>query len=120
MPLAASNFLRREADSFFFRWRVPTSLRTRLGLTEIYRSLKTTVRRPARARAANLFIATEKLFRMLEEDDDEFPLTDDHIRVAVRRWLDTSASKQRLKIVEDMSPEASGHTINPCRTRSST
>lgn len=99
-----SNFLRREADSFFFRRRVPASLQARLGQTEIYRSLKTTVRRTARARAAHLFIATEKLFRMLEEEDDEFPLTDDDIRVAVRRWLDTSAWKQRLKIVDGMSP----------------
>ncbi|CAN7178605.1 site-specific integrase [Rhizobium sp. LjRoot258] len=41
---------------------------------------------------------------MLEEEDDEFPLTDDDIRVAVRRWLDTSPWKQRLKIVDDMSP----------------
>ncbi|UXR94607.1 DUF6538 domain-containing protein [Agrobacterium tumefaciens] len=98
-----SNILRREADSFFFRRRVPASLRTRLGQTEIYRSLKSTVRRPARARGAHLFIATEKLFRILEEDDDEFPLTDHDIRVAVRRWLDTSAWKQRLKIVDDMS-----------------
>jgi hypothetical protein len=99
-----SNFLRREADSFFFRRRVPSSLRTRLGQTEIYRSLKSTVRRPARARAAHLFIATKKLFPMLEDDDDEFPFTDHYIRVAVRRWLDTSAWKQRLKIVDDMSP----------------
>ncbi|MCX8996259.1 site-specific integrase [Rhizobiaceae bacterium BDR2-2] len=99
-----SNFLRREADSFFFRRRVPAPFQARLGQTEIYRSLKTTVRRTARARAAHLFIATEKLFRMLEEEDDEFPLTDDDIRVAVRRWLDTSAWKQRLKIVDEMSP----------------
>ncbi|WP_421616695.1 DUF6538 domain-containing protein [Agrobacterium tumefaciens] len=49
-----SNFLRREADSFFFRRRVPASLQARLGQTEIYRSLKTTVRRTARARAAHL------------------------------------------------------------------
>lgn len=38
------------------------------------------------------------------EDDDEFVLTDDDIRVAVRNWLDTSAWKQRLKIVDEMSP----------------
>lgn len=41
---------------------------------------------------------------MLEEADDEFPLTDDDIRVAVRIWLDTSAWKHRLKIVDEMSP----------------
>jgi len=99
-----SNFLRREADSFFFRRRVPAPLQARLGQTEIYRSLKTSVRRTARARAAHLFIATEKLFRMLEEEDVEFPLTDDDIRVAVRRWLDTPPWKHRLKIVDEMSP----------------
>ncbi|NSZ85219.1 site-specific integrase [Agrobacterium tumefaciens] len=98
-----SNFLRREADSFFFRRRVPASLQARLGQSEIYRSLKTTVRRTARARAAHLFIATESLFRTLEEDD-EFPFTDDDIRVAVRRWLNTPPWKQRLKIVDEMSP----------------
>jgi hypothetical protein len=38
------------------------------------------------------------------EDADEFPLTDDDIRTAVRIWLDTSAWKQRLKIVDEMSP----------------
>lgn len=41
---------------------------------------------------------------MLEEEDDEFPLTDDDIRVAVRRWLDTPPWKQRLKMVDEMSP----------------
>lgn len=41
---------------------------------------------------------------MLEEEDYEFPLTDDDIRVAVRRWLDTPPWKQRLKIVDEMSP----------------
>lgn len=99
-----SNVLRREADSFFFRRRVPAPLSARLGQTEIYRSLKTSVRRTARARAAHLFIATEKLFRMLEEEEDEFPLTDDDIRVAVRRWLDGPPWKQRLKIIDEMSP----------------
>lgn len=41
---------------------------------------------------------------MLEEEDDEFPLTDDDIRVAVRRWLDTPPWRQRLKVVDEMSP----------------
>lgn len=41
---------------------------------------------------------------MLDEEDHEFPLTDDDIRTAVRIWLDTSAWKQRLKIVDEMSP----------------
>jgi len=41
---------------------------------------------------------------MLDEEDHEFPLTDEDIRAAVRIWLDTSAWKQRLKIVDQMSP----------------
>ena len=40
---------------------------------------------------------------MLEEEDG-YPLTDDDIRAAVRRWLDTPLWKDRLKIVDDMSP----------------
>lgn len=98
-----SNYLRREADSFFFRRRVPAHLQARLSQTEIYRSLGTTVRRTAKARAAHLFIATEKLFRMIDEDD-EYIVTEEDIRAAVRLWLDTSAWKQRLKIVDGMTP----------------
>jgi len=44
------------------------------------------------------------MFRMLEEEDRAFPLKDDDIRAAVRIWLDTSHWKQRLKIVDEMSP----------------
>lgn len=99
-----STYLRREANSFVFRRRVPAPLQSLLGQIEIYRSLKTTVRRTARARAAHLFIGTERLFQMLEDANDEFPLTDDDIRAAVRIWLDTSAWQRRLKIVDEMSP----------------
>ncbi|MEJ6850157.1 DUF6538 domain-containing protein [Sinorhizobium fredii] len=99
-----SDFLRREADSFYFRRRVPTSLRARLGQSEIYRSLSTSVRRTARARAAHLFIGTEKLFNMILDEDDEFPLTDDDIRAAIRVWLDTPPWQQRLRIVDEMPP----------------
>jgi integrase len=80
-----SNFIRREADSFYFRRRVPAPLQARLGQTEIYRSLKTTVRKVARTRAAHLFIATEGLFEMLK--NEEHVLTDADIRAAVRHWL---------------------------------
>lgn len=41
---------------------------------------------------------------MIEEEGDEFPLTDDDIRVAVRIWLDTPPWRQRLKVVDEMSP----------------
>lgn len=56
---------------------------------------------------------------MLEEEDEEFSLTDDDIRVAVRRWLDTSAWKQRLQIVDEMSPGRLRAYQNPCQIRSS-
>ncbi|WP_155243258.1 site-specific integrase [Brucella anthropi] len=81
-----ANFLRREADSFFFRRRVPVPLQARLGQSEIYRSLKTTVRRVARQRAARLYLATESLFEMLS--DDPQILSDADVRAAVRYWLD--------------------------------
>lgn len=53
-------------------------------------------------RAARLFIATEGLFRVL--DEEEFPLTEDDIRVAVSRWLDGPLWKGRLNAVDNMSP----------------
>lgn len=90
-----SKYLRREADSFVFRRRVPGSIQSRLGTKEIYRSLKTTVRRTAQARAAHLFIATERLFQVIDEDDGT--LSDEDIQAAVRHWLGTSyAWKNRL------------------------
>ncbi|MDK4739408.1 hypothetical protein PH547_11040 [Rhizobium sp. CNPSo 3464] len=99
-----SNFLRREADSFIFRRRVPAIFQARLGQAEIYRSLKTTVRKVARTRAAHLFIGTERLFRMLEEDDD-YIVNDEDIRAAVRLWLDTDPWKRRLdQIVDTATP----------------
>jgi integrase len=88
MVLAMSDYLRREADSFVFRRRIPAAIQSRLGLKEIYRSLKTTVRRTAKARAAHLFLVTEKLFRMIEDDD---VLSDEDVKAAVRHWLGSSA-----------------------------
>jgi integrase len=84
-----STYLRREADSFIFRRRVPDHLQRRFGQREIYRSLKTTVRKVAKARAAQLFVATEKLFCMVDEIDEEV-LPDEDIRAAVRHWLSSN------------------------------
>ncbi|MFA7416349.1 MAG: hypothetical protein WC048_17915, partial [Rhizobium sp.] len=41
---------------------------------------------------------------MLEEEDDEFPLTDDDIRAALRLWLNTPPWPQRLRMVDEMPP----------------
>jgi len=99
-----SNYLRREADSFVFRRRIPSTIQKRIGLKEIYRSLKTTVRRTAKARAAHLFIATERLFRMVEEQDEN-TLSDEDIRAAVRYWLSSTTWTNRLRHhLDDLSP----------------
>lgn len=104
--MAMSNYLRREIDSFIFRRRVPAPLQARIGQAEIYRSLKTTVRRVAKARAAHLFIATERLFTMAEEQDD-YLVTDADIRAAVRSWLNTTSWTSRLeRHVDGITPGA--------------
>lgn len=99
-----SNFLRREADSFFFRRRVPAQFQSRIGCREIYRSLNTVMRRTAKARAAHMFIATESLFQMLEEDED-YILTEEDIRAAVRHWLDNPMWRTALRRqVDNLTP----------------
>lgn len=104
MGNAMSNYLRREADSFVFRRRVPSSLQNRLGQKEIYRSLKTTVRRIAKARAAHLFIATDRLFLMIEEYDEE-RLSDEDIKAAVRHWLSSITWTKRIDAgLNELSP----------------
>jgi integrase len=104
-----SRYLRREADSFVFRRRVPALIQNRLGLKEIYRSLKTTVRRTAKARAAHLFIATERLFQVIAEDDET--LSHEDIQAAVRHWLGTShVWRQRLDgYLKSLSPGSLRH-----------
>lgn len=104
-----SRYLRREADSFVFRRRVPAPIQNRLGLKEIYRSLKTTVRRTAQARAAHLFIATERLFQVIAEDDET--LSHEDIQAAVRHWLGTSHLwRQRLDgYLKSLSPGSLRH-----------
>ncbi|PLK71892.1 hypothetical protein C0V73_07270 [Rhizobium sp. TH135] len=41
---------------------------------------------------------------MILDEDDEFPLTDDDIRAAIRVWLDTPPWPQRLRMVDEMPP----------------
>ncbi len=93
--LAMSNHLRREADSFIFRRRIPDHLHHRFGQREIYRSLKTTVRKIAKVRAAQLFVATERLFRMVDEISDDL-LPEEDIRAAVRYWLNSDIWTSRF------------------------
>jgi hypothetical protein len=57
---------------------------------------------------------------MLEEEDNEFPLTDDDIRVAVRRWLDTPHGGNASRSQTRCRRAGLGRTMNPCRIRSST
>ncbi len=50
---------------FHFRRRVPDTLRPRLGLKELVRSLATTDLRAAKARACRVYLASESLFTAL-------------------------------------------------------
>lgn len=77
-------YLCREGNTFLFRRRVPRHLHTRLGQREIYRSLKTSVARLAKQRAAALYLASEKLFAMAED----YTVNDEDIRAAARHWLE--------------------------------
>ncbi|WP_373427974.1 DUF6538 domain-containing protein [Agrobacterium tumefaciens] len=81
-----SKYLRREADSFFFRRRVPPHLQSRFGVKEIYRSLRTTVRKTANVRAAQLYVASERLFDLAADET----LEDEDFRAAAA--LDESAA----------------------------
>lgn len=98
-----SNYLRREADSFVFRRRAPPHLQYRLRRKELYRSLNTTVRKTAKVRAAELFIQTEGLFRMLEEDEEYVP-TEEDIRAVVRWSLNTEIWQERIKQLQSRTP----------------
>lgn len=96
-----SDYLRREADSFVFRRRVPSHLQTRFGIKEIYRSLGTTVRKTAKVRAAKLYVASERLFEMALDET----LSDEDFRAAARHWLSQPRIKQFLKThVDDLTP----------------
>jgi integrase len=96
-----TKYLRREADSFFFRRRVPPHLQRRFGIKEIYRSLRTTVRKTANVRAAQLYVASERLFDMAADET----LTDEDFRAAARHWMSQPRIKQYLKRhVDDLTP----------------
>ncbi len=57
----------------------------------------------AKLRAAELFIQTEGLFRMLEEEEDYVP-TDEDIRAAVRWSLSTEVWQERIKKLQSRTP----------------
>lgn len=76
-------YLCREGDSFVFRRRVPGRIQKRLGRAEIYRSFKTSVPREARHRAAGLYLVSEQLFVMADDDR----LSDEDIRATAQHWL---------------------------------
>lgn len=113
-----SRFLIKNRDGYSFRRRVPASLQKTIGLREIYRSLTTSSRRIATARAAQFFILTEELFRMatprrlnLPRPSNPIPPTevdDRDMRAVTKFWLDRLASRYRDEI-DHLSPgEMSG------------
>lgn len=87
-----SKYLCREGNHFLFRRRVPGHLQKRIGCKEVYRSLKTTVPRLARQRAAALFLASERLFAMAADEH----LSDEDIRAAARHWLSLPGWQETL------------------------
>jgi len=93
-------FLRRESDTFLFRRRIPSGLQARFGSKELYRSLRTTVRKLAQRRAAALYIASEHLFVMAEDPE----ITDEDIRAAARQWLSRKHWQERLRDVDELVP----------------
>ena len=96
-----SKYLCREGSQFLFRRRVPEHLQTRIGSKEIYRTLKTSVPRQARQRAAFLFLASERLFALAEYDE----VTDEDMRAAARVWLSHEDWQGRLRrAVDDRTP----------------
>lgn len=74
-----------------------------MGCREIYRSLKTSVPRQARQRAAFLFLASERLFALAEYDE----ITDEDMRAATRLWLSHDDWQRRLRRAVD--EKAPGH-----------
>lgn len=95
------NYLYRDGDGFQFRRRVPERIQQRIGRKEIYRSLKTNVRKEARRRAAALFLMTERVFALA----DNMTLSDEDIRASARHWLSKPVWKRNIAAVLDgMTP----------------
>ncbi|WP_186393569.1 MULTISPECIES: site-specific integrase [unclassified Pannonibacter] len=94
-------YLYRDGDGFQFRRRVPERIQGRVGRKEIYRSLKTNVRKEARRRAAALFLVSERLFRLAEFEI----LSDEEIRACARRWLGMPGWRKIIAAaIDDMTP----------------
>ncbi|WP_298815458.1 site-specific integrase [uncultured Roseibium sp.] len=95
------NYLYRDGDGFHFRRRVPERIQQRIGQKEIYRSLKTNVRKEARRRAAALFLMTERVFALA----DNMTLSDEDIRASARHWLSKPVWQRNIAAVLDgMTP----------------
>ncbi|SUB00848.1 site-specific tyrosine recombinase XerC [Pannonibacter phragmitetus] len=91
----------REGSGFSFRRRVPERLQPRIGLKEIYRSLKTSVRSEARRRAAALFLVSERLFELSEYEI----LSDEEVRACARRWLNMPGWRKIIAAnIDGMTP----------------
>lgn len=96
-------YLYREANTFMFRRRVPKPFQERLHRKELYRSLKTSDVKVARQRAAELFLATERLFELANDAS----LCDEDIHAAVRLWLSTPHWRKTLsECVDQLTPGA--------------
>ncbi|WP_368854809.1 DUF6538 domain-containing protein [Methylosinus sp. Ce-a6] len=111
-----SQYLIRAGDTYFFRRRVPRALQQRLGKLEIYRSLKTSSRRIATARAAEFFVLTEEIFHVAKayrrlkplvsnnEPIPPTPVSDEEIRAVEKNGLAASFlkwTKERLDLDRD-------------------
>ncbi len=91
----------REGSRYLFRRRVPERLQPRIGLKEIYRSLKTSVRSEARKRAAALYLVSERLFDLAEYE----LLSDEEIRACARRWLGMPGWRKIIAAnIDNMTP----------------
>ncbi|MCC3303380.1 site-specific integrase [Sneathiella sp. HT1-7] len=55
-------YLQNQSGTFYFRRKVPTEFKERIGVTEIKRSLGTGSRKLAKIRAAQLYLVSERLF----------------------------------------------------------
>lgn len=88
----------RQGHGWHFRRRVPKRLQSLMGISEIYRTLKTSSHKLAKYRAAILFLASQHLFdsvmTQLDETEETEP-NDLEIKGAVRYWLDEFPPWQR-------------------------
>lgn len=82
---SAPGHLIQHRGVLYFRMRVPTQLRSCLGLTEIRKSLGTASLRDARPKAMRLASVALDIFKLAQEK--ERTMTDAQIRQAAKQWL---------------------------------